>query len=187
MLDTFIKYLTTVVSFLRYIVSLIPVMIYNMVYSRYFTISSYKHMATRWNFKKQNIKSILDVGVGTGHPLHSIINQVPAATKVLGIDIDRNYIAAAVNIFKKNPNVSIKEMNYYAIAKTAEKFDVIIFSSSFMILPYREKALEIAKSHLNQGGKIYFLMTLFKHKGLRQKMISYIKPYLKYLTTIEFG
>eukprot|EP00825_Cyclidium_porcatum_P047818 TRINITY_DN7845_c0_g2_i2.p2 TRINITY_DN7845_c0_g2~~TRINITY_DN7845_c0_g2_i2.p2 ORF type:complete len:124 (-),score=23.37 TRINITY_DN7845_c0_g2_i2:235-606(-) len=78
-------------------------------------------------------------------------------------------------------------MNYYSLAKVSDKYDVIIFSSSFMILPYREKALEIAKAHLNKNGRIFFLMTLFKTKGLKQKMLSYLKPYLKYLTTIEFG
>ena len=107
------------------------------------------------------------MGVGTGHPLHSIINQIPVETKVTGIDIDKNYIPSAIKIFKENPNVEIKEMNYYSLAKVSDKYDVIIFSSSFMILPYREKALEIAKAHLNKNGRIFFLMTLFKTKGLK--------------------
>ena len=39
-------------------------------------------------------------------------------------------------------------------------FDVIIFSSSFMILPDRLLALKIAKSKLNKGGSIFFLITM---------------------------
>jgi len=41
-----------------------------------------------------------------------------------------------------------------------DKFDVIVFSSSFMLMPDRLKALNIAKEHLNKGGNIYFLLTL---------------------------
>mmetsp|Transcript_5078 Transcript_5078/g.452 ORF Transcript_5078/g.452 Transcript_5078/m.452 type:complete len:123 (+) Transcript_5078:368-736(+) len=78
-------------------------------------------------------------------------------------------------------------MNYYNLAKSEEKFDLIIFSSSFMILPDREKALEIAKSHLTPNGKLFFLMTLFKDKGPFEKFIGHIKPYLKYIMTIEMG
>jgi hypothetical protein len=38
-------------------------------------------------------------------------------------------------------------MNFYDLAKEVpHKFDVIIFGSSFMLMPNQEKALEIAKS-----------------------------------------
>ena len=39
-------------------------------------------------------------------------------------------------------------------------FDVIIFSSSFMMLHDRDLALKIAKSKLNKGGSIFFLITM---------------------------
>jgi len=44
--------------------------------------------------------------------------------------------------------------------KSEEMFDVIIFSSSFMIMPDRVKALEIAKKRLTPKGSIFFLLTL---------------------------
>jgi ubiquinone/menaquinone biosynthesis C-methylase UbiE len=50
--------------------------------------------------KKNEIKSILDVGVGTGDPLKTIIGKVPKTTKVLGIDIDRNYLPCAMKTFE---------------------------------------------------------------------------------------
>jgi len=63
-----------------------------------------------------------------------------------------------------------------------------------MIMPDQIKALEIAKrknisylGRLNKNGKIYFLLTLFQEKTLYVKMLEYIKPALKYLTTIDFG
>lgn len=61
-------------------------------------------------------------------------------------------------------------------------------------MPDQLKAIEIAKSKylcylgkLNKNGKIYFLLTLFHEKTLYVKMLEYIKPALKYLTTIDFG
>lgn len=58
-------------------------------------------------------------------------------------------------------------MNFYDMEKEKTlKYDVIIFSSSFMLMPDRIKALEIAKNLLADNGKIYFLMTLFQKKGL---------------------
>jgi ubiquinone/menaquinone biosynthesis C-methylase UbiE len=62
-------------------------------------------MQTRWeeiNFKPN---SILDVGVGTGHPLSTILPNISKRTRILGIDIDKNYIIAAKKLFSKDENV----------------------------------------------------------------------------------
>jgi ubiquinone/menaquinone biosynthesis C-methylase UbiE len=57
-----------------------------------------------------------------------------------------------------------------------EMFDVIIFSSSFMIMPDRVKALEIAKKRLNPNGSIFFLLTLeHDQTSLRYKISIYMK------------
>jgi ubiquinone/menaquinone biosynthesis C-methylase UbiE len=42
--------------------------------------------------KKANVKSLLDIGIGTGHPMMQIMHRIPKTTRVLGIDIDRNYL-----------------------------------------------------------------------------------------------
>jgi SAM-dependent methyltransferase len=52
-------------------------------------------------------------------------------------------------------------MNFFEMEKSSESFDLIIFSSSFMLMPNREKALEIAKSRLSPNGRIFFLLTLY--------------------------
>lgn len=121
-------------------------------------------MAERFG-KFEKLEKVLDVGIGTGHPMSKIIHKFPRDCEVLGIDIDRTYLESCTELFKPYKNVTIKEMNYYNLVKSSEKFDLIIFSSSFMILPDREKALSIAKSHLSENGKIFFLMTLFKERG----------------------
>lgn len=57
-------------------------------------------------------KSVLDIGTATGHPLHSIIGTFKDA-KVVGIDINKNYIPACQKLFEKNKNVTIQLLNYY--------------------------------------------------------------------------
>ena len=75
-------------------------------------------------------------------------------------------------------------------SKTDGKFDIIVFSSSFMLMPERERALELAKELLRDGGKIIFILTLqpqSKKKSYFSKLIEYWKPKIKYLLTIDFG
>lgn len=145
-------------------------------------------MADQWKGCEKKFKRILDVGVGTGHPLSSIVKRIPKNVEVTGIDIDTNYLKAAKKIFSENKNVEIKFMNFYDMEKETDlKYDVIIFSSSFMLMPDRERALKIAKNILADNGKIYFLMTLFQKKGFFQEFTGKVKPYLKYLTSIDFG
>ena len=80
-------------------------------------------------------------------------------------------------------------MNYYDLEKEEPEtlFDVIIFGSSFMILPDQAKALEIAQRKLSRNGRIYFLLTLYEDRNWFSRLMEYLKPYLKYLCTIDFG
>jgi len=92
---------------------------------------------------------VLDIGTATGHALHSIIDNFSNA-QVLGIDYNNLYVPKCKKLFERYDNVEIKQMDYYTL-ETQEpetQFDVIIFGSSFMIMPDQTKALEIAKSKL---------------------------------------
>lgn len=70
--------------------------------------------------------------------------------QVLGVDIDKNYVPACQKLFEENKNVKIEHMNFYDLEKNHpnEKFDIIIFGSSFMLMPDQVKAIDIAKSNL---------------------------------------
>lgn len=91
--------------------------------------------------------------------------------------------------------MSIRHLDFYNIEnQVGESFDVIIFGSSFMLMPNQHKALEIAKSKfifkigkLSPNGKLYFLLTLYNRKSIVTKILDCVKPYLKYLTTVDFG
>lgn len=174
-------------NFFLSILSSISVLIYNSFISNTLSKKSYKHLCQRINFQKNKIGYMLDVGVGTGQGLFSIIDQIPKDTKVLGIDIDKNYIQASQKLFKQHQNTEIREVNYFQLMKEQKKFDLIIFGMSIMLMPYQDKAVQYAIEHLNENGKIYFMLTLYEKKGLTERLIGLVKPYLKYLTTIDFG
>lgn len=53
-----------------------------------------------------------------------------------------------------------------------------------MLMPEREKAIELAKQLVKPGGRIIFLLTLHEKKNA---FFEKMKPLIKYLTTIDFG
>lgn len=91
---------------------------------------------------------MLDIGTATGGPLSTIVGDLKQA-KILGIDYNQHYVPACKKLFEKETNVEIRQMNFYDLEKEVPEtqFDLIIFGSSFMILPDQTKALEIAKSN----------------------------------------
>lgn len=40
---------------------------------------------------------------------------------------------------------------------------------------------------MSKNGKIFFLLTLYEEKSQFNRFMEVVKPYLKYLTTIDFG
>lgn len=48
------------------------------------------------------------MGVGTGYQLHKIYKKFSPETKFLGVDIDKNYVLGAQELFKGIPNVEIR-------------------------------------------------------------------------------
>ena len=128
------------------------------------------------------------MGIGPGGSLNHVINDIPLSTKIVGVDYNHGYVESAKKKFEMKSNVEVIELDYYDIEEIIdEKFDVILFSSSFMILPRPYDAIKIAQKMLNKDGRIYFLMTLFKEKNLFTSVLGHIKPYLKYISTVDFG
>ena len=84
----------------------------------------------------------MDIGTATGHPLYSIIDSFKDA-QVIGIDIDKNYIPSCQKLFKDHDNVTIQLMNFYEMdyAFPERSFDIIIFGSSFMLMPDQVAAI----------------------------------------------
>ena len=138
---------------------------------------------------------ILDVGIGTATSLldnRDII--VSKKLKVVGVDYDQDYVDTAQANTKKHKldsqvNTVCKSIHDYE----GEGFDVIYFSGSFMIIPNKVEALrrcvDMLKKNPTTGkreGTIYFTQT-FEQPGLVGYMMSFVKPLLKFLLTIDFG
>ena len=168
--------------------------IYDIVVSRPVTSHTYYRLLQRMKANSSDFKqleSILDVGVGTGTALSYIIPDLNKDVKIIGVDIDQNYVDYCQKLFKTRNNITILLKDFNEMddkdlksLEVENRFDVIFFSSSFMLMPNKIKTLEKARSLLKQNGKIYFVLTLFEK---RKKLIERFKPLLKYATTIDFG
>lgn len=139
----------------------ITVFIYDFFISMLLTITSHLVMTQHMTYLTG---SFLDVGCGTGAPLQAILpSLLRTYNKVVGIDLDSEYIKKAKDRFKTNLDVGIYEMDFYKLAENfEEKFNFILFSFSFMLMPKKIDAIQIAKQALNTNGRIGFIMTLNK-------------------------
>ena len=76
-------------------------------------------------------------------------------------------------------------MNFYDIgANLKSKFNFILFSFSFMLMPDQIKAINVAKQSLEKNGRIAFIMTINQKENM---LLMKIKPLIYRLTSIDFG
>mmetsp|Transcript_23525 Transcript_23525/g.20430 ORF Transcript_23525/g.20430 Transcript_23525/m.20430 type:complete len:241 (+) Transcript_23525:41-763(+) len=162
----------------------LPATIYDSFFTKPISRYTYYSLYDRIEKDLPKIKRILDVGTGTGVALGSIIDKIPRATHITGIDINKDYIKHAKKLFSAYENVTVRHQDFYDLESSSEKYDMIVLGSSFMLMPDPKKALEIVKSLLAENGKVYFLMTLYNEK---KPLAEKVKPLLKYFTTIDFG
>ena len=130
---------------------------------------------------------LLDIGVGTGEALmknEDLLRQ--RNLFVQGIDIDKSYLQACQkNIEKRGLSdvISVRHQSVYDLENSHE-YDGVYFSSSFMLLPDQDTALDRARDALKPSGTLFFTLTLFQK---RSPFWEAVKPMLRWLTTIEFG
>ncbi|KAL9183405.1 hypothetical protein ACHAXT_005192 [Thalassiosira profunda] len=172
------------------------------------------HMTEKWYRAVLNRLDdgtlLLDVGIGTGGALLLCQDLIEAKNlKVVGIDIDAAYVEAgklSVEQAGLSDRISINTVDVYEgreillqlaekIGATAnadgETFDAIYFSGSFSLLPDPVKALQlvskIVKGNSNNEadrGRIFITQTYQRKTPF---FLPYVKPLLKYATTIDFG
>jgi SAM-dependent methyltransferase len=131
---------------------------------------------------------ILDVGIGTGTGLlHNRDLVVSKRLHVVGIDIDQDYVdAARLNVARCRLGSHVEIIcttNYQG-----GPFDAIYFSGSFMIIPNKVEFLKRMRGMLrsSEHSRVYFSQTLEK-PGIVGAIMTWLKPTLKWLTTIDFG
>ena len=139
-----------------------------------------------------NNSHILDFGCGSGicyKNKDTVDLIIKRNHKITGIDIN----LFAIENFMKNVKTSLltgkinlKCENIFK-AKFEKKFDYVIFSESAPLLEndvFTEVVSYIKYNLLNSTGKIIFINNLVENP---QFFVSFIKPKLKYITTLDFG
>jgi SAM-dependent methyltransferase len=129
---------------------------------------------------------LLDVGIGTGRSLVAHADRVrERKLRVTGLDIDETYVRRCRRLIARagmDDLVSVKLESF--LEHEGGPYDVICFSASFMLLPDPERALERARTLLASGGRLMFTQT-FETRPSR--LVEWLKPRLRWLTTIDFG
>lgn len=100
------------IEVIKRVVSFVPALIYEYVYSEFYTKyrgikrrATYQRIGDKIRQLPSQPKHVLDVGTATGQPLHSIVDCFPSTARILGIDIDTNYLPSCKKIFADRPNV----------------------------------------------------------------------------------
>ncbi|MFP4214121.1 MAG: class I SAM-dependent methyltransferase [Desulfohalobiaceae bacterium] len=132
---------------------------------------------------------ILDVGIGNGVMLESYHSMIQEKNlQITGLDINLDYIKHCRKLIERYSLQDQLQVLHKSVFNYSpgpeEKYDYVLFSMSFMLLPDQEKALDQAKSWLKPEGNLVFFQTMFHS---RSPMLEFIKPKLKYLTSIDFG
>jgi len=133
--------------------------------------------------------TILDVGIGNGIMMknfHSLIKS--KRLQITGIDINQSYLNHCECLIRTYHLENFIEIHLEPVETYEPRrngyFDFILFSMSFMLFDNQQMVLDRVKNWLKPGGKIVFFQTMFKK---RFRSIEFIKPRLKYITTIDFG
>jgi alpha-N-acetylglucosaminidase len=133
--------------------------------------------------------SILDVGIGNGIMLKTYHPLIKAKSlKITGLDINKEYLNHCDSLIhnyglENHIEICNQPVESY-IPEEDACFDFILFSMSFMLLSDQRRVLERVKNWLKPNGQIVFFQTVYK---VPFKLMEFIKPRLKYITTIDFG
>lgn len=132
---------------------------------------------------------ILDVGIGNGvmtENYHLLIKN--KNLKITGIDINKSYLNHCdrlIHAYKLQDHIEIYHKSVESYSPPQEgHFDFIVFSMSFMLFKNQQIVLDRIKNWIKPEGRIIFLQTMFQK---RSRMMEFVKPKLKYFTTIDFG
>jgi 2-polyprenyl-3-methyl-5-hydroxy-6-metoxy-1,4-benzoquinol methylase len=129
---------------------------------------------------------LLDVGIGTAGALLANDDLVKRkGLRVVGIDIDADYIARAQRRLRDSSLAGLAEVRRDSVYDhQGGPYDAVYFSGSFMLLPEPEEALRHCCALLSPGGRMFFTQTIQKQPA---RWMEILKPMLKRVTSIDFG
>lgn len=149
----------------------------------------------------KNDSEILDIGIGTGGALLRCADMLKEKNiSIVGIDYNQLHADTANHAIKhKNmqSNMSVRCMSVYETNElNCKKFDAACFSGSFSLLPDPILVLKhISQHHVKSNGKMHIAQTFQSSVNnlpkscntISHKLLYYIKPLIKCVTTIDFG
>nr|WP_291319853.1 class I SAM-dependent methyltransferase [Desulfonatronospira sp.] len=132
---------------------------------------------------------ILDVGIGNGVMLkknHGLIKK--KNLRITGLDINKYYLEHCKKLidgYNLQDQVQVLHQSVITYNPPHEGyFDYVFFGMSFMLMDDQKAVLERAKKWVKPHGEVIFFQTMFKN---RSKFMEFVKPRLKFLTTVDFG
>jgi len=133
--------------------------------------------------------AVLDVGIGNGLMLrknHELIKSKNLS--ITGLDVNERYIEQTRGLIREYGLQDRMGVHHCPVEEfqpgQEEMFDYVLFSMSFMLLPNQEEVLRRVEQWLKPGGEIVFFQTMFRDQS---RLLDWIKPKLKYITTVDFG
>jgi len=175
-----------VMAFAIFLCRLLSPRIYDMV-----IVSMTSKWYSEFLSRMEPSSKIIDIGIGTASAL-----CVPQNARILrerklnvvGIDYEPRYIEYAKKVVSKANLKDIVSPQYASVydvpATIGTDFDAAYFSGSISLMPDPVKALEAAAALLKPTGRIYITQTFQDQEVF---LLRYVKPLMKYLTTIDFG
>ncbi len=131
--------------------------------------------------------TILDIGIGTGTSMTRNAALIKQKRVVIdGIDVDADYIATCEQNIKAvglEEFMTVTNVNIYEF-ETEKKYDYVLFSDSYAVIPEVHNMIEHSKRYLKPNGQIIILTTLEDEVYPFRVMV---KPRIVYFTMVEFG
>jgi len=137
---------------------------------RFYRTQSFIYDATRWAFlfgrdallrnaarlatqKGRSVRSLLEVGCGTGRNLAALARLFPEA-RLTGLDLSPHMLRRARSALRHaEERTTLLEADYLDAPDFSEPFDLILFSYSLsMMHPVQEAILDRARRDLGPGG-----------------------------------
>jgi SAM-dependent methyltransferase len=163
------------------------------------------HMTSRWYQEVfEHLPAgarILDIGIGTGTAL--VANEELVKNKkfsIVGVDYDAAYVEKCASNFHTHNltnhavviHKSVFDKDLLPAANRASKrlnenelFDYVYFSGSFSLMPSPHVALASTFAMLKKPGGQIIITQTFQKQNI--PLLKFIKPALKFFTTIDFG
>ncbi len=99
-------------------------------------------------------KTVLDIGCNGG--FYSLEMKKRGADRVLGIDVDSDYLAQARFAARaSNLEIEFRQLSVYDIASLGERFDIVLFMGVLYHLRYPLLALDLIYAHVARDSLIF--------------------------------